>query len=725
MRRTTVTSPARPPRRSVPPLAAAVLLAGFAATSVLVASASASVKADRRGAFERRSAELRDGIVKDVAAASEVLFAMRGLYSVDPNATRGDFRRFVQESKARDRTPGLRALGHATAIQRSEVSAFEDRVRGDESVPEEDRVGFEVKTMGSDPSLVVTDAVQPLATNEASLGLDLMSRADRRAAVVGARDSGELVGTEPIELVAAPELPGFLLLVATYDAPTLPTTEPARRRHFSGVVSAVFRVDRLLDEVLGGATDLDVEIYDVGSTIDPASKDLERSSLLFNASGELNASSPPGRHPSGLYDLNVGGRRWRVYVAATDNFPGATPVLPFAVGVGGSAASILGAALVTVIGRSRHNRRQAAFQSFVEFAPDAIVMINAEGRIVQVNVRCEEMFAYDRSDLIGHPVEVLLPPDLRNHHVSHRLGFVQSPRARAMGADRALLGIRSDQTVFPVDVSLSPITTEDGTLYAAAVRDITERRQAELARQLASEQLREADRLKDEFLDITAHELRTPLTAIDGFTEVLRTDEAHLDSEQRSRLVGRIAANALEMREMVERLLDLSQLNAGRIDLHPTRLELRKAVEHFAERAAHRLQGHPLVIDIDPSVRITMDRAALRHIMVNLLTNAAKFSDVDTPITVRSIVRDDVVEIQVEDRGPGIPEADQKRLFERFFQGANQRPGVRGTGVGLTIVQRYAELSGGQVGVRTAVGKGSTFWFTVPNAPDAEETTKS
>lgn len=254
------------------------------------------------------------------------------------------------------------------------------------------------------------------------------------------------------------------------------------------------------------------------------------------------------------------------------------------------------------------------------------------------------------------------------------------------------------------------------------VQDLTERHRAETAvhdalilEREAAEKLRAADQLKDEFLSTVSHELRTPLTAIVGLSSVL-VARPTLDDTAPD-LIARIKRNAEEMNGMVERLLDFSRLEAGRVVLHPMDLQVVAAAAKSLEQAEAALVEHEVDLDVDPDVLAHADPDAFARVMVNLLTNAAKFSPPGSTIHVGAREDEDEVIVCVRDEGNGLDRSAAARVFERFFQvEADQRPGKRGTGVGLAIVQRYVEMHGGRVWLDSELGAGTTFSFSLPRA---------
>jgi PAS domain S-box-containing protein len=260
-----------------------------------------------------------------------------------------------------------------------------------------------------------------------------------------------------------------------------------------------------------------------------------------------------------------------------------------------------------------------------------------------------------------------------------------------------------------------PVLSEAGQVLGlrGICQDLTERRAAEETLRLSVERLEEADRLKDEFLAVVSHELRTPLAAIVGFSYALRHGD---DPDERSEIATRVAANAEEMRRMVDRLLDFSRLQAGRVEVDPVDVVLRESVERICLNLGAVVGEHSVAVEVSGDIRAMADEDGLTRIIGNLVTNAVKFSPAGTTISIDAEQDGAWVTVSVRDEGIGIPSELQARVFERFFQGREQPVGRRGTGVGLAIAHRYAELHGGRIWLESTENVGTTFFFTLPAA---------
>ncbi len=378
--------------------------------------------------------------------------------------------------------------------------------------------------------------------------------------------------------------------------------------------------------------------------------------------------------------------------------------------------------LVSAAIRNVTERKRAAarFQGLVEAAPDAMVILDEDGRISLVNAQTMKLFDYEREELIGQQVEVLVPHRFRGRHPNHRREYSANPRVRGMGTELDLYGLRRDGTEFPIEISLSPMETDSGVSISAAIRDVTERKRAEEAQSAAfgqareaSARLREVDRLRSDFISTVSHELRTPLTAIKGFAEYLSASWTETPEADRLDLVKRILLAGIRLDSLIQDLLDFSRLERGQLTMRPEPLSIRHLLDEMVERAEPILEAHRVHRDIDDDLTMYADRTAMIRVLDNLLSNAVKFSPSGSDIAFHAKADGDMMIVEVTDQGMGIDPEEQDKVFDRFYRVA-ESSGHPGTGIGLAIVKEFVEAQGGAISVRSERGQGSTFAIRVP-----------
>ena len=406
------------------------------------------------------------------------------------------------------------------------------------------------------------------------------------------------------------------------------------------------------------------------------------------------------------------------------------------------------------------NYEKSAFQEIFVSSNEGIIVTDINGLIQIANPKAEELFGYEKSELQGLSVDNLVPHSLKQKHVGLRNKYANDPHPRVMGIGRDLLGQRKNGSHFPIEVSLSHTFIKKEMYVVSFIIDITRRKKAEDALKKSEEQLityaseleqrvkkrtddlkdtiaalesankklkkaeretrdalskeRELNELKSRFVSMASHEFRTPLSSILSSVSLI---DKYIEKEMPDKAekhIERIRLSVKNLTDILNDFLSLGKLEEGKIETLPERIYLRD----FIDRLVLQIEGalrpeQKIIVSIKDNPEISTDEKLLRNILINLLSNASKYSSDGKTIHIKIEEETNEICFSVIDDGMGIPEDEQQHLFERFFRAKNAT-NIQGTGLGLNIVSKYVDLLKGKISFHSKLNQGTVFIFKLP-----------
>ncbi|MGN8038270.1 PAS domain-containing sensor histidine kinase [Chitinophaga sp. 22321] len=392
------------------------------------------------------------------------------------------------------------------------------------------------------------------------------------------------------------------------------------------------------------------------------------------------------------------------------------------------------------------NKELERFGALFDYASIGILVANKEGEIVLINDFALQQFGYKREGLLRKKVEILIPQRVHHRHVGHRERYNADPQSRPMGIGLDLYAVRNDGTEFPVEISLSHYANEEGNFVIAYISNITERKKAEerveklyseledmvedrtikLRRALeeleaSKEELtialgkeKELGDLKSRFVSMASHEFRTPLSTILSSAFLVKHYDTDQDQPIRNKHIQRIVNNVSLLTDTLNDFLSVGKIEEGKVQVRSVEFDIE---EHF-NTIIQEMQG---IIKDNQVIqykhiggkKMVLDPSLIKHIVMNLLGNAIKFSKTSSVIEIETIKDEDKFTLLVKDNGIGMSEEDQQHLFERFYRGSNVT-NIQGTGLGLHIVHKYSEMMNGNILCSSELNIGTTFTIVFP-----------
>lgn len=356
---------------------------------------------------------------------------------------------------------------------------------------------------------------------------------------------------------------------------------------------------------------------------------------------------------------------------------------------------------------------EAYFRMLLESAPDAMIIIDEQGKIAIANAQSAEMFGYKRREMLGQPVEMLLPERLREGHVGHRDGFAANPRLRPMGPDLELLARRQDGSEFPVEISLSPVRSDAGHFVSSVIRDVTVRKRMEREIIAARQEAERANKANSAFLAAASHDLRQPVQALSLLNGALRRT---VKDERALEMIENQEYSLTAMTNLLNSLLDISRLDAGAVSPELEDFPIQRLIDRLSDEFARQAQHVGLdftssscatVINCDPNL--------LAEIIQNFVSNAIRYTE-KGGVQLDCSERDGFCVITVTDTGIGIDPDQLDEIFREFHQCKAPGASKEGFGLGLAIVKRMSDLLGLVIKVTSDIGKGSSFSVSIPAA---------
>jgi PAS domain S-box-containing protein len=711
-------------------------------TALLAAGIAVVVRWDDdrlRAAFERDASSLGNAVSAQLQEPLHALAALHGVFIASDDVTREEMGR---ASRSWLTTGRLQAVGWSERVQRDGLARFEARVRA------EGRAGFHVfdrkapdgTVAASDGELVVLNYIEPEPGNAGAIGVNAMSIPAARAAIEAATASAMPAATAGFRLTqqsANDEALGVVIYQAVYRG--APDTVQARRQDLRGVVFVTLK----LNAIVGGLLDA-YPRYLTMCLVDADS-----------AAPQHRLAGPAGCESlqAGLAHvrpIDFGGRQWQLRVYADIyGVPGATGANAWLFSlIGLLAVALLGALLLTVTGRARrievavrarteelvaevHERQQVEaalrdsdlrFRTILDNVPIGVLYSDLDGRVRQTNARFCELTGYSEADVLKmHARDYTHPDDLaQDAELAAQLIAGEVPTAR-----QHTRYVTRDGAIVWVQTTASLLRDEQGEprRVLCVVEDITEHlrlQDAERARDLAEA----ANQAKSEFLSRMSHELRTPLNAMLGFAQLLELDARNPLTPSQQPWVAQIQQAGWHLLEMINDVLDLSRIESGNLRLQTEPLDLPELLTASMALVAADAQARGITITTDlasGSAAMLADATRVKQILTNLLSNAVKYNHDGGRIHVASRVREpDAVEIAVTDTGIGMSELQLEALFQPFNRLGRERSNLQGTGIGLVISQRLAELMGGALQARSSEGEGSSFILALPLVIDPD-----
>ncbi len=677
-----------------------------------------------RNQFDDEASRITASLTERMLMYQDILHGAQGLFAASVSVERGEWRAYVESASIEKRFPGIEGLGFVASVPRENLNDFLKTTRADNSP------AFTIKKAGTEDDLLILKFIEPEQTHRSLLGLDLASVPEIRSIAERARDSGLAVISGKMRLTdGSNSLPGFVMLLPVYQRGASTDTLEDRQAGIEGWVYASFSIDQLMRGILESkSVALEFELFD-GLQPRP-------DSLMFSEDIEWQTSHP-NYHPhfSDSIPIRVAGHAWTLHFRTNPAFDAAMPQsYSLVVAVGGTIVSLLLFAIVWSISRTRQTALAIASQmtaalretnakleherfllrTLMDNLPDRIYFKDAQSRFLRNSQAHLHRFG------LRHPSEAVGKSDFDFFSAEHAREAYQDEQ-QLMRTGKPLTKEERetwpDGTVTWAHSTKMPLRDEKGQIIGTfgISHDITDRKRAEEALRQAKEAAEEANRTKSQFLANVSHELRTPLNSVIGFANILLKNKSANLTLADLNYLERIQVNGRHLLALINDMLDLSKIEAQKVELQLAPIALDTLVKETVSQQEALIGDRPIdfIADVPAFVApIETDGEKLRQVIINLIGNALKFTERGS-VTVRVVTSPAdhrPLRIEVADTGIGIAKEKLGMIFHAFQQAdASTARRYGGTGLGLTICQALCDLMGYHIEVASELGHGSTF----------------
>jgi PAS domain S-box-containing protein len=361
--------------------------------------------------------------------------------------------------------------------------------------------------------------------------------------------------------------------------------------------------------------------------------------------------------------------------------------------------------------------KQARLAAIVNSSDDAIISKTLDGIITSWNPAATKMFGYTENEVIGKHISIIIPPD----RIEEETVIIESIRSGKKIDHFETIRVAKDGSERYISLTISPVKNKAGKIIGASkiARDISFRKEAERRQELYTQRLKELNNYKDEFMVMASHELKTPLTVILANLQFLQEIMA---TDSNVAFINKTVKQVLKLSGLVTNLLDVSKIQAGKLELNITIFDLNSLVQEIVSNLQYTTKDHHLVfIFSGEKLMVNADRERIEQVVINLISNSIKYMPHPGSIFIKISCKGEKIQVSVRDNGIGIPEKDIQNVFLRFYRVSGSASSFSGSGIGLFISSEIIKAHHGRIWVESQLGKGSTFYFSIPGCKEEDK----